>query len=388
MPLRSFEEVSSALNFTSEGLQLVGGCDLYTTKSAGSDKKLYKQLERGLDAQQEGVLRVAASLAPRQAERFARTCNLAQSSPFGTLSQSSARRAFSYMVATLNASHPDYDFGHLRPSDFSRERRVRDVQRSVDANVYAAQAARRLPRGGARTPGGSEMWGPRMWEAVEAEMRLRQCEAYSYRPEENPFDDEQTALWSLHYFFFNKQLKRVCYLYVRALTPAVESAEDDGDSSLAIEDLVAAVNDDDSDYGYETRRGGDDDDDDEEEGGYASAAKRTRPQSADFSARKRARYWLGDKADALEREWAAADHPDDSTDEHHEAAAAAKPGDEGKGERHNDGELREEMAARGRSLSSSNLSEEQAAKARRALVRRSRRARGGKGADVAQAVQA
>ena len=47
----------------------------------------------------------------------------------------------------------------------------------------------------------------------------------------------------------------------------------------------------------------------------STPAKRTRPQSADFSARKRARYWLGDKADALEREWAAADHPDDSADE-------------------------------------------------------------------------
>ncbi|KAF2670366.1 Maf1-domain-containing protein, partial [Microthyrium microscopicum] len=185
-----------------------------------------------------------------------KSSNLSQSSPFGTLSQGSNRRTYSYMIATLNASHPDYDFSSvLRPSDFCHERRLNDVMSSVDSKVYSAHSAR-IPRG--------------MWNYINDEMDLYDCEIYSYKPDENPFDDEEIALWSLHYFFFNKARKRVCYLYIRALSPTFPDIEDDDD-----DDLIAATPD----------------------------SKKRHRQSADFSARKRARYWLGDRADALEDEW-------------------------------------------------------------------------------------
>jgi len=272
LSLRSFEDVSSALNCEGDGLRVVGSCDLYTTKAAGSDKKLYKQIDKTLEAQHESVLRIAASLSPPQAAQFAKTSNLSQSSPFGTLSQTSNRRTYAYMIATLNASHPDYDFSHvLRPSDFHRERRVKDVMNNVDSKIYSAQSCT-MPRG-LQTPGGSLLWGPRMWNLIDAEMDVFNCDVFSYMPEENPFDDEETALWSLHYFFFNKSRKRVCYLNLRALSPSWQGFGEDPD----------------------------------EEDGSITPIRPKRSYSArrsvDFSARKRARYWLGDRADDLEDEW-------------------------------------------------------------------------------------
>ena len=57
-----------------------------------------------------------------------------------------------------------------------------------------------------------------MWMLIDKEMQLSQCEKYTYVPDDDPFDGEEGALWSVHYFFFNKEMKRVCYLYLRALS--------------------------------------------------------------------------------------------------------------------------------------------------------------------------
>lgn len=254
----------------------MGGSDLYTTKAAGTDKKLYRQIDKALESQHESLLRLAASLSPPQAREFAKTSNLSQSSPFGTLSQVSNRRTYAYMIATLNASHPDYDFSHvLRPSDFCREKRINDVMNNVDSKIYAAHSSH-VPLG-SQTPGGSQMWGPRMWSLINEEMDLFDCEVYSYNPIENPFDDEETALWSLHYFFFNKTLKRVCYLHLRALSPTFPDVEDEDENEDAETEGSGTVT--------------------------PARMKRKHRQSADFSARKRARYWLGDRADDIEDEW-------------------------------------------------------------------------------------
>lgn len=56
-----------------------------------------------------------------------------------------------------------------------------------------------------------------MWKLIDQEMDLRHCEKYSWDPEDDPFEAE-SALWSQHYFFFNKDKKRVCYLNFRAFS--------------------------------------------------------------------------------------------------------------------------------------------------------------------------
>ena len=57
-----------------------------------------------------------------------------------------------------------------------------------------------------------------MWGVIDKEMDLQCCSIYCYLPEEDPFDGEDGAIWSFNYFFFNKDRKRVCYLYLRGLS--------------------------------------------------------------------------------------------------------------------------------------------------------------------------
>lgn len=243
LPLRDFDVITSALNFSTAECRVKGGCDLYTTKAAGSDKKLYKTIENSLESQHAALIKFGASLSPPQRKEMAASLNLSRSSPFGRLSEISSRRTFAYLIATLNASHPDYDFSHvLRPTDFRREDNLRHVMANIDNTLNTVRPLSSLllpPNAGSSyrsyssSPGpnatgvgdviSSPAWGPQMWTMIDKEMTLTDCSAFSYQPIEDPFDGDESAIWRMHYFFFNKDKKRVAYLYIRGLPIVVTS---------------------------------------------------------------------------------------------------------------------------------------------------------------------
>ncbi|KAH1291172.1 RNA polymerase III-inhibiting protein maf1 [Aspergillus fumigatus] len=237
LPIPDLEDVANSLNFDTDDCHIVGGCDLYTTKAARADRKLYKNIEQSLEAQYESVLRLSASLSPPNASDAAASLNLSRSSPFGPLSDHSSRRTFAYLIATLNASHPDYDFSHvLRPSDFRRERSLKRVMNTVDSTLFNLRPRESIdmsPPSPATISGSynsvaSHIWGPRMWRTIDEHMSLKECSYYSYSPDEDPSDADDGAIWSLHYFFFNRLRKRVCYLYIRAI-PILSHTPEEGD---------------------------------------------------------------------------------------------------------------------------------------------------------------
>lgn len=173
---------------------------------------------------------------------MAASLNLSRSSPFGPLSDIQSRRTFAYLIATLNASHPDYDFSHvLRPTDFRRERNLRRVLATFDDTLSSVRPLSLLSpslsssyRAYGSSPstfaaaGGeaisSPPWGPQMWAMIDKEMKLKDCVCFSYQPVTDPFDGEEAAIWRMHYFFFNKSLKRVAYLYIRGVPSMMHSS--------------------------------------------------------------------------------------------------------------------------------------------------------------------
>ena len=231
LPLPEFDDVTNALNFETADCHVLGGCDLYTIKAASGDKKLYKAIEQSLESQYASLLSFSAGLSASQAASAAGSLNLSRASPFGSLSHSQSRRTYAYLIATLNASHPDYDFSHLlRPSDFRRERSLKRVINTLDTTLYnlrprptgnfgsAPQWSANSSSSAPLPSPGNEMWSPRMWRLIDKEMDLKNCYIYCYIPEEDPYDGEEGFIWSFNYFFFNKDLKRVCYIYLRGLS--------------------------------------------------------------------------------------------------------------------------------------------------------------------------
>ena len=248
LPLRAFDTVTNALNFSTQDCHVIGSCDVYTTKAAGGDKKLYKNIENDLESQYESMVRQSTSLSPpyraasdeskasdKDSGRSMRgrsvgipDISLSWVSPFGSLNKITARRTYAYLIATLNASHPDYDFSHtLRPTDFKKERDLPTVMHKIDSTLqnlrprqlYLAPPSTHMHVSkSASASAGADLWNPRMWNVIDKEMDLKKCEIYTYDPEEDPFDGEEGAVWSMHYLFFNKVKKRVCYIYIRGLS--------------------------------------------------------------------------------------------------------------------------------------------------------------------------
>ncbi|KAL8850621.1 MAG: hypothetical protein Q9221_004407 [Calogaya cf. arnoldii] len=239
LPIPEFEDVTNALNFDTADSHIIGGCDLYTTKTAGADKSLYKVIEDGLEAQHQTQVAISKTLPETHAGPPNQRIDLSRSSPFGPLSQHTARRTFAYLIATLNASHPDYDFSHLlRPSDFRREKSLRHVMNTLDTTLYSlrprptSNASLGIPTywtsiaasAPAVVASNGESWNPRKWRLIDKEMSLKDCSIYAYVPDEDPYDGDEGAIWSFNYFFFNKARKRVCYLYLKSLSIISHSA--------------------------------------------------------------------------------------------------------------------------------------------------------------------
>ncbi|KAG6015544.1 hypothetical protein E4U43_005127 [Claviceps pusilla] len=228
LPVQDFEAVTSALNFNTPDCNVTGDCDLYTTKSTGSDKKLYKNIDKDLSSQHEALLQLGASLSPPDRQHLLASSPsmhlFSKSSPFGPLSELSSRRTFAYLIATLNASHPHYDFSHvLRPGDFKRERNLRRVMVNLDSilqNVRPGVEAASFDSSMGSEP--DSVWGPQCWALIDKEMCLNECTIFSYRPDPDPFEEDESAIWAVHYFFFNRALKRVAYLHVRVV-PVISS---------------------------------------------------------------------------------------------------------------------------------------------------------------------
>jgi hypothetical protein len=94
-------------------------------KSAGADKKLFKQLESKYSFDIS-----SSSFSPDD-----RHLNNVVS-PFGPLDQAASRKTLFYLLATLNAAFPDYDFSEVRPDQFSKQISTQMVINSVNTTLF------------------------------------------------------------------------------------------------------------------------------------------------------------------------------------------------------------------------------------------------------------
>jgi len=224
LSLNEIQDAGEVLNFDTPDCIVRGACEIYTTKAVRSDRKLYKTIASSLDSQHENILRISASLPPNTGDKVARSLDLSRSSPFGPLTRPENQKAFAYLVATLNASHPDYEFSHIPPSEFVRQPSLGTVTDHIDSTI---SNLRSRPAGDASdedaapvsSPGVSPAsWTSNMWRIIDEQMTLDACSIYRWHPEDDPFQDEEGTIWTTHYFFFNKLRKRVCYLHVRGMS--------------------------------------------------------------------------------------------------------------------------------------------------------------------------
>jgi len=266
----AFEALNSVLSRLDTGECLIHGkIEAYSCKSAGTDKKLFKTLNTSLGHQLENASNSGSSSSNNNNNNMASSnailtppngfatnsisssgitlsssagglgdslgdefqlerippCYLSLASPFGPLSDTGARRTFISLIQVLNASYPDYDWSSLPPSEFRRE----------DPNTVRNAISIGIP---ALSLDGVSLQA-RVWNAIDTEIRIAECEIFSYRPDpdNDPLARHRT-LWYFDLFFYNRRLKRVIFFTCRSLAKvslssagASEALSDDEDAA-------------------------------------------------------------------------------------------------------------------------------------------------------------
>ena len=147
----------------------------------------------------------------------------ASASPLGSVNDSSTRKLLINLILTLNNTFADYDFRDLKPEDFVREQSLEMIMASVNNRLSRVDDAT------------SSNFCTRLWTALSSEMALGNCEIYSYVQD---MDDDALSvgkIWSVNYFFYNKQLKKLAFFacWIKSkLSGGGDGMESDGGSDV------------------------------------------------------------------------------------------------------------------------------------------------------------
>ena len=117
----------------------------------------------------------------------------------GDFNELGTRRLMTDLILTLNASFPDYDFSNVKPSQFNKL-----ALSSVRHQIYerlSELATFKNPQ---------QDWLLELWTALNEVIDIRECDVYSFE-EEGLLEEQGGVLWSFHYFFVNKSLRRVVF---------------------------------------------------------------------------------------------------------------------------------------------------------------------------------
>lgn len=127
----------------------------------------------------------------------------------GDISELATRRLMTDLILTLNASFPDYDFSNAKPQQFEKLSVAR-VQRKISERLSELATLRKLDAEG-NLPNSSTTVDlvVEIFSALDTVVSLKECDIYSF--EDESFLDESDHLWSFHYFFVNKSLRRLVF---------------------------------------------------------------------------------------------------------------------------------------------------------------------------------
>ncbi|ORZ00990.1 Maf1 regulator-domain-containing protein [Syncephalastrum racemosum] len=214
LEIPSLETLNTNFRWETEDCVLTGRVEAYSCKSAGSDKKLFKQLEHKYTGQEALS---AGSISPDDFHII---------SPFGRLDEAAPRKTFFYLLATLNAAFPDYDFSDSRPDQFSKQASLDLVINSVNTslfnlgNDFIVNRYRQVDKNAEVIDVLIEfsilLQLNSLWEVLDDLIELKDCDVYTYNPDpDNDPMNEDGYLWSMNYFFFNRRLKRMVFFSVK-----------------------------------------------------------------------------------------------------------------------------------------------------------------------------
>lgn len=234
-----FEALSSMLTAETGVSKIDTRIESYSCKMAGDCKRLYKQLHdektgtSPYDLQMLGPS-TGSPISQPMINTYLNQLNSDNennefSGSFNSGIDIISRKTLFYLISTLNASfQPDYDFSNTLSAEFSKEPTFEFVVKAIENYLATVDCYSRLKQ--------------QLWEAVDKEINLSDCEFYSYNPDlvSDPCA-EDGCLWFFNFFIYNKKMKRIVFISCRCTSKSVDSSYDDDEEisdEIMIEDEV------------------------------------------------------------------------------------------------------------------------------------------------------
>ncbi|KAJ3104202.1 RNA polymerase III-inhibiting protein maf1 [Phlyctochytrium planicorne] len=213
----SLEEINTALSCVDTGdMRVFGRLEAYSCKNTSDDRKLKMHIEhKKYDELEVG--------SPEHGSFSLRS----PVSPFGPLAQPTSKKTLFYLLATLNAAFPDYDFSDIKPEAFIKIPSVGMVANHINSTLFAMG-----------NDGFAQVVNSKIWMAVDEIVQVKECDIYSFTPDPDVEPDaEEGNLWSFYYFFFNRKLKRVLFFTARAVSFMAQNRFESSASFVMDEDM-------------------------------------------------------------------------------------------------------------------------------------------------------
>ena len=230
----NFEAINSALFVETGDSRIVGRIESYSCKMIGSEKAAYKKLFNNGEGKNPHTLEALSppangyggySLSPTYSRSWSGGgCGGNKSSDEDCelqLCDTISKKTLFYLIQTLNAAFPDYDFSDAKSGEFSKEPNLSYVTNNIDGLLSMTATST------------YSKTHEKLWVTLDQEIKLSDCDIYSYNPDltSDPFG-EDGCLWSFNYFFYNRKLKRVVLFTCRALSPFSQIDEESEEEIL------------------------------------------------------------------------------------------------------------------------------------------------------------
>ncbi|EPS62523.1 hypothetical protein M569_12266, partial [Genlisea aurea] len=186
----ALDRVNDFITDLNLGERTIKGClEAYSCKHTTSDKKLSFSLENEI------------------LDHLGKSMDSDSSSPIEYLFNRSSRKTLIYLLLTLRHIYPEYNFSAARAHMYFSEETWDTFRQVFDVHLFEAS------KEWLKENDGVSSLLDVLYRALDEVVKLAECEIYSYNPsvDEDPWF-EKGAIWSNHFFFYNRKLKRVVVL--------------------------------------------------------------------------------------------------------------------------------------------------------------------------------
>ena len=179
----------------------MGGAPRIIRKVVSPIKKVVRPPSSPIAERRESLQKQGKKMERKMSQDMSSSPNeMTCSTPLGDLRDYPVRKLLVDLIFTLNATFPDYDFSSLSAENFLREKDINVVINSINTNCCRPVETKHSG------------FMEKLLTSVDDVISIKDCDVFSYIPDDEHDPLSEGCMWSLNYFFCNKLCEFLCFI--------------------------------------------------------------------------------------------------------------------------------------------------------------------------------